>query len=190
MPQTPDGASETAPARTRATRGEEAPQPATDSGTPREGSETSQVIAMLQTLCFQRMGSQRAFKRMPRRKLNAERRSPNGFFARARRTCTVAYRAPAAHQFIGGRRRRRQRHHCETIRNHPPQQRNFLNKMTAKRQLFRIFANLWFFNDSELIRTDIRFRCFFNDVRRLIASGPSDAYSGQLPVRFVRALNG
>jgi hypothetical protein len=47
-PHTPDVAPEPAPAKTRATRAKNAPQPATDSGAPREGSKTSQVIAMLE----------------------------------------------------------------------------------------------------------------------------------------------
>ena len=46
-PHAPDVAQEPAPARTEATRAKKAPQSATDPGTPREGSKTSQVIAML-----------------------------------------------------------------------------------------------------------------------------------------------
>ena len=46
-PQTSEVAREPAPAKKRATRAKKAPKPATDSGTPREGSKTSQVIAML-----------------------------------------------------------------------------------------------------------------------------------------------
>ena len=48
-PQTPDVATEAAPAKTRATRAKKTPTAATarESGTAREGSKTSQVIAML-----------------------------------------------------------------------------------------------------------------------------------------------
>jgi hypothetical protein len=46
-PQTPDVASESAPAKPRASRAKKAPKPATEASVPREGSKTSQVIAML-----------------------------------------------------------------------------------------------------------------------------------------------
>jgi hypothetical protein len=46
-PHAPDVASELASAKTQTTRATKAPQSATDPGTPREGSKTSQVIAML-----------------------------------------------------------------------------------------------------------------------------------------------
>jgi hypothetical protein len=46
-PQTPDVAPEAAPAKTKGARTKKAPKPATEPGTPREGSKTSQVIAML-----------------------------------------------------------------------------------------------------------------------------------------------
>ncbi len=48
-PQTPDVAPETAPAKNRATRAKKAPvaKSAADASAPREGSKTSQVIAML-----------------------------------------------------------------------------------------------------------------------------------------------
>jgi hypothetical protein len=46
-PQTPDLASEAAAAKPRASRAKKAPKPATEASGPREGSKTSQVIAML-----------------------------------------------------------------------------------------------------------------------------------------------
>jgi outer membrane biosynthesis protein TonB len=46
-PQTPDVAPEAAPAKTKVARAKKAPKPATEPGTPRENSKTSQVIAML-----------------------------------------------------------------------------------------------------------------------------------------------
>jgi hypothetical protein len=46
-PQTPDVATEAAPAKVKAARAKKAPKTATEPGTPREGSKTSQVIAML-----------------------------------------------------------------------------------------------------------------------------------------------
>jgi hypothetical protein len=47
-PQSPDVAQEAAPAKTKATRAKKAPVAATkEAGAPREGSKTSQVIAML-----------------------------------------------------------------------------------------------------------------------------------------------
>ena len=46
-PQTPDVAPEEAPAKNKATRAKKAPKAATNAGAPREGSKTSQVIAML-----------------------------------------------------------------------------------------------------------------------------------------------
>ena len=46
-PQSPHVAPETAPAKTKAPRANKAPKPASEPGTPREGSKTSQVIAML-----------------------------------------------------------------------------------------------------------------------------------------------
>jgi hypothetical protein len=46
-PQTPDVASESAPAKPRGSRAKKAPKPATEASGPREGSKTSQVIAML-----------------------------------------------------------------------------------------------------------------------------------------------
>src|SRR5437868_2103679 len=46
-PQTPDVAPAEAPAKKKTTRTKNAPKPATDVSTPREGSKTSQVIAML-----------------------------------------------------------------------------------------------------------------------------------------------
>jgi hypothetical protein len=46
-PQAPDVAPEPAPTKSKATRAKKAPQSATDPGTPREGSKTRQVIAML-----------------------------------------------------------------------------------------------------------------------------------------------
>jgi Protein of unknown function (DUF3489) len=46
-PQTLDVASEAAPAKSRASRAKKAPKPATEASGPREGSKTSQVIAML-----------------------------------------------------------------------------------------------------------------------------------------------
>lgn len=48
-PQTPDVAPEAAPTKTKATRAKKADKPATDASGPREGSKTSQVIAMLKT---------------------------------------------------------------------------------------------------------------------------------------------
>jgi hypothetical protein len=47
-PQTPGVAPEVAPATTKTRRAKKAPKAATEPGTPREGSKTSQVIAMLQ----------------------------------------------------------------------------------------------------------------------------------------------
>jgi hypothetical protein len=46
-PQTPDVAPEAAPAKTKVARAKKADKPATDANGPREGSKTSQVIAML-----------------------------------------------------------------------------------------------------------------------------------------------
>jgi len=46
-PETPDVAPEAAPAKTNATRAKKAATAATNSGAPREGSKTSQVIEML-----------------------------------------------------------------------------------------------------------------------------------------------
>jgi Protein of unknown function (DUF3489) len=46
-PQTPDVAPEAAPAKTKTPRAKKAPKAATEPGTPREGSKTSQVITML-----------------------------------------------------------------------------------------------------------------------------------------------
>jgi hypothetical protein len=46
-PQTPDVAPEGAPAKVKTPRAKKAPKTATEPGTPREGSKTSQVIAML-----------------------------------------------------------------------------------------------------------------------------------------------
>jgi hypothetical protein len=46
-PHAADVAPEAAPAKVKATRVKKAPKPATEPGTPREGSKTSQVIAML-----------------------------------------------------------------------------------------------------------------------------------------------
>jgi len=46
-PHAPDVAPEEAPAKNQATRAKKAPKAATTAGTPREGSKTSQVIAML-----------------------------------------------------------------------------------------------------------------------------------------------
>lgn len=46
-PQSPDVAPEAAPTKTKATRAKKAPKDATNAGVPREGSKTSQVIAML-----------------------------------------------------------------------------------------------------------------------------------------------
>ena len=46
-PQTPEVAPEAAPAKTKVARAKKAPKTATEPGTPREGSKTSQVIAML-----------------------------------------------------------------------------------------------------------------------------------------------
>ena len=46
-PHAPDVAPETAPANAKAPRAKKAPKTATEPGTPREGSKTSQVIAML-----------------------------------------------------------------------------------------------------------------------------------------------
>lgn len=46
-PQAPDVAPEAAPAKKKATREKKAPKTATEPGAPREGSKTSQVIAML-----------------------------------------------------------------------------------------------------------------------------------------------
>ncbi len=46
-PQTPDAAPEAAPAKTKTPRAKKAPKAATEPGTPREGSKSSQVIAML-----------------------------------------------------------------------------------------------------------------------------------------------
>jgi Protein of unknown function (DUF3489) len=46
-PQTPDVAPEKTPAKNKATRTKKTPVAATSAGTPREGSKTSQVIAML-----------------------------------------------------------------------------------------------------------------------------------------------
>jgi hypothetical protein len=46
-PQTPDVAPEAGPAKTKVARVKKAPKAATEPGTPREGSKTSQVIAML-----------------------------------------------------------------------------------------------------------------------------------------------
>ena len=46
-PQAPDVAPEPAPAKTKTPRAKKAPQSATNPGTPRDGSKTSQVIAML-----------------------------------------------------------------------------------------------------------------------------------------------
>jgi len=45
--QAPDVAPEAAPAKNKATRAKKAPKTATNAGAPREGSKTSQVIAML-----------------------------------------------------------------------------------------------------------------------------------------------
>jgi len=50
-PQTPDVAPEQAPAKTKATRAKKAPVAATNASAPREGSKTSQVIAI-----FKRQG--------------------------------------------------------------------------------------------------------------------------------------
>ena len=46
-PQPPEVAPEAAPATTKVARAKKAPKPATEPGTPRDGSKTSQVIAML-----------------------------------------------------------------------------------------------------------------------------------------------
>jgi hypothetical protein len=46
-PHAPDVAPEAAPAKVKATRAKKAPKTTTEPGTPREGSKTSQVIAML-----------------------------------------------------------------------------------------------------------------------------------------------
>lgn len=46
-PQTPEVAPEAAPAKTKVARAKKAAKPATDASGPREGSKTSQVIAML-----------------------------------------------------------------------------------------------------------------------------------------------
>jgi Protein of unknown function (DUF3489) len=46
-PQTPDVAQEASPAKTKTPRAKKEPKPAREAGVPREGSKTSQVIAML-----------------------------------------------------------------------------------------------------------------------------------------------